>query len=44
MQNSIFVPDVGVFLIDSLDLNKQEKQIKLLRKAVSISGEIVPLD
>ena len=35
---------MDVFLIDSWDLNKQDKQIKLLRKAVSISGEIDPLE
>ena len=35
---------MGVFMIDSWDLNKQDKQIKFLRQAVSISGEIVPLE
>ena len=35
---------MDVFLIDSWDLNKQEKQIKFLRQAVSISGETVPLE
>ena len=32
---------MDVFLIDGWDLKKQEKQIKFLRQAVSISGEIV---
>ena len=35
---------MGVFLIDSWDLNKQYKQIEFLRQAVSISGEINPLE
>ena len=35
---------MGVFLIDSWDLIKQEKQIKFLRQAVSVSGETVPLE
>ena len=35
---------MDVFLIDSRDLNKQDKQTKFLRQAVSISGEIVPLE
>ena len=35
---------MDVFLIDSLDLNKQDKQIKFLRQAVSVAGEIVPLE
>ena len=30
-----------VFLIDSWDLNKQDKQTKVLRQTVSVSGEIV---
>ena len=34
---------MDVFLIDSSDLNKLNKQIKFLRQAVSISGEIVLL-
>ena len=33
-----------VFLIDSWDLNKQEKQIKFSKQAVSVSREIVPLE
>ena len=36
----MFAPYMDVFLIDSWDLNKQEKQINFLRRAVSISGEI----
>ena len=32
MQNSMFVPYMGVFLIDSQDLKKQDKQIKSVRK------------
>ena len=35
---------MGVFLIDSWDLNKQDKQSKFLRKVVSVSGEFVPLE
>ena len=35
---------MGVFLIDSWDLIKQDKPIKFLRQAVSVSGEIVPLE
>ena len=35
---------MSIFLIDSWDLKKQDKQIKFLRQAVSVSGEIVPLD
>ena len=35
---------MGVFLIDSWDPNKQDKQIKFLRQAVSESREIVPLE
>ena len=35
---------MGVFLIDSWDLNKQDEQIKYLREVVSISSEIVPLE
>ena len=35
---------MDVFLIDSWDLNKQDKQIKFLRQAVSVAGEIVPLE
>ena len=35
---------MGVFSIDSWDLNEQDKQIKFPRQAVSISGEIVPLE
>ena len=35
---------MGVFLFDSRDLNKQDKQIKLLWQAVSVSGENVPLE
>ena len=35
---------MDVFLIDSWDLNKQNKQNKILRQAVSISGEIAPLE
>ena len=35
---------MGVFLIDSWDLNKQDKQIEILRQAVCISAEIVPLE
>ena len=35
---------MDVFLIDSWDLNKQAKQIKLLRQALSISGESDPLE
>ena len=35
---------MGVFLIDIWDLNKQGKQYKFLRQAVSTSGEIVPLE
>ena len=34
---------MAVFLIDSWDLKKQDKQIKFLRQAVSVSGEVVPL-
>ena len=33
---------MGFFLIDSWDLMKQDKQIKLLKQAVSVSGEVVP--
>ena len=44
VQISIFIPYMHVFLIDNWNLNKQDKQIKFLRQAVSISGEIVPLD
>ena len=35
---------MDVVLIDSWDLDKQDKQIKILRQAVSVSGEIVPLE
>ena len=35
---------MDVFLIDSWDLNKQDKQNKFLRQAVSVAGEIVPLE
>ena len=35
---------MGIFLSASWDLNKQDKQIKFLRQAVSGSGAIVPLE
>ena len=35
---------MAVFLIDSWDLNKQDKQFKFLRQVVFVSGEIVPLE
>ena len=35
---------MGVFLIESWDLYEQDKQIKFLRQAVSVAGEIVPLE
>ena len=35
---------MGIFLIDSWDLNKEVKQIEFLRQAFSVSGEIVPLE
>ena len=35
---------MDVFLIESWDLKKQDKQIKFLRQAVSVSREIVPLE
>ena len=35
---------MGVFLVDSLDLNEQDKQIKFLRQADSVAGENVPLE
>ena len=34
---------MDVFLIDSWDLKKQDKQIKFLRQAVSVSAENVAL-
>ena len=34
---------MGVFLIDSRDLYKEDKQIKFLRQAVAVSGENFPL-
>ena len=37
----MFVPYMGVLLIDSLDLNKQDKQFKFLRQVVSVSRENV---
>ena len=40
----MFASYMDIFLIDNWDLNKQDKQIKFLRQAVSISGEIVPLE
>ena len=40
----LFVPYMGVFLIDSWDLNKQDNEIKFLRQAVSVSEEHVPLE
>ena len=39
----MFVSNMGIFLIESSDLIKQDKQIKILRQAVSVSGEIVPI-
>ena len=33
-----------VFLNDIWDLNKQDKQIIILRQAVSISGELGPVE
>ena len=35
---------MGIFLIDSWDLNEQDEQIKFLRQAVSVAGETVPLE
>ena len=35
---------MGGFLIDGWDLNKQNKQFKILRQAVSIARESVSLD
>ena len=35
---------MSVFLIGSWDLNKQGKQIEFLRQAVSVAGEIVPIE
>ena len=35
---------MDMFLIDNWDLNKQDKQIRFLSQAVSVAGEIVPLD
>ena len=35
---------MGVFPIHSWDLNKQDKRIEFLRQAVSISGEIFPIE
>ena len=43
-KKSICFPYMGVFLIDSSDLNKQYKQNKFLRQAVLVSGEFVPLE
>ena len=40
----MFVPYMDVFLVDSWELYKEGKQIKFLRQAVSLLGEIVPLD
>ena len=34
----MFVPYMGIFVIDSCDLKKQDKQIKFLRQAVSVAG------
>ena len=33
---------MDIFLIDSWDQNNKDKQIKFLRQAVSVSGEVVP--
>ena len=33
-----------VFWIDSRDQKKQDKQIKILRQPVSLSGEVVPFE
>ena len=38
VKKSMFVPYMGVFLIDSWDLIKQDKQIKFLRQVVCIRG------
>ena len=35
---------MDVFFIDSWDLNKQDKQNEFFSQAVSVSGEIVPLE
>ena len=35
---------MDVFLIDSWDLNKQDKQINILRQAVSVARNIVPIE
>ena len=35
---------MGVFLIDSSDLNERDNQTKFLRQAVSVAGEIFPLE
>ena len=34
---------MGVFLIDSWDPNKRDKQINFLRQAVSVSVELIPI-
>ena len=35
---------MDIFLIDSRDLYKQDKQIKFLRQADSVEGKIAPLE
>ena len=42
--NSIFVPYMEVLNIQNWDQNKGDKQTKFFRQAVSLSGELVPLD
>ena len=43
-KESIIVPYMDVFLIDSWELNKRGKQIKFIRQALSVSEEMVPLE
>ena len=35
---------MGVLLVDNGDLSKQDKQIKFVRQAVSVSGKTVQLE
>ena len=44
VKKTVIVPYVEVFLIDSWDLNKQDKQNKFLWQAVSLTRELVPVE
>ena len=44
VQSLVFVPCMGLFLIDSWNEIENEKQINFLRQGVSLSGELVPLE